>query len=334
MTPTGLTAVVAAYNEERRVGLAVRSLLAQQLPPGVDWESVVVAASGCTDRTGEVVRALAEADPRIRLIEDTERAGKAAALRRIFSEVRGQYAVLLNADAVAEPGAVAALLEAVPAAVGPVAVMGQCVPPEGSRTLTDRMVDLLWSIHNAFYGQRIVDGVGEHVTEELLLLSGSPLPPLPAGTVNDGAFFGRWVREVGGALAYAPGARVRVEVPSRFSAHVRQRQRIIAGHRQIASWTGRPSVTVWQGGLRDAPATLSLVWREARRVPGGLSALAALLAGEVAAHLADLPAWWGRKPAPRAWDPITSVRVPSLPVAVPVALGPGPTASTACRAEP
>lgn len=305
-----LTGAIAAYNEEHRVASAVRSLLGQHLPPGVQWEACLVAASGCTDQTVEVVRAMARADPRIQLLEEPKRSGKSAALGQMFARARGDFVVLLNADALAEPGSVAALLRAVPPAVRPVAVMGRCEPPGGARTLTDRMVGLLWGIHNRFYGGRIASGNGEHVSEELLLLSAGGLPALPVGTINDGAFIARWVRDAGGTLGYAPDAVVRVEVPARFSHHVRQRRRIIAGHRQITAWSARPSATVLDRGLHEPGPTLRLLWQEARRISGGLSALGALVAGETIAQLTDLPARLAHRTEPAAWAPVQSVRVP------------------------
>jgi len=56
--------VMAAYNEERGIGRALESILAQTF---VDWELIVID-DGSTDATAAIVRPYAEKDSRIRLV--------------------------------------------------------------------------------------------------------------------------------------------------------------------------------------------------------------------------------------------------------------------------
>ena len=70
-----------AYNEEANVAAALRSVLAQQ-GPHVRLHSVTVVASGCTDRTVPRAREAAGGDPRVRVLEQPRREGKACRRRR------------------------------------------------------------------------------------------------------------------------------------------------------------------------------------------------------------------------------------------------------------
>src|SRR5881409_3417523 len=76
-----VSAVVPAYNEERNVAHMLDSLLAQRTPLGILSE-VVVVASGCTDATAARVTEVARRDGRVRLVTESVRSGKAAAVDR------------------------------------------------------------------------------------------------------------------------------------------------------------------------------------------------------------------------------------------------------------
>lgn len=300
-----LTIGIAAYNEERRIGGAIRALLAQALPPGVRVDEVLVVASGCTDRTTAVVRGLAAEDPRIRLIEETVRLGKSSALGEIFAQATGDALLLMNGDARPEPGAVAALItEAAKAASGPVAVMARPVPPQEPGNLLTVGLAVLWGVHHRFHARTLADGHGTHLSDELLLLEGRPRPPMGPGIINDGAFLGAWLREHGGTLLYAPGARVTLSVPATFREHVRQRRRIHSGHQQVVRLTGVAPSTLQRLALTHPVVAARMVLAETREHRRGIRALALLVAAETIALAA---AAWDRLPPKRepiVWRPI------------------------------
>jgi len=55
-------AATMAYNEEANIGRMMEAVLSQRLRQ-VEITEIVVVASGCTDRTEEIVSAFAEQDP-------------------------------------------------------------------------------------------------------------------------------------------------------------------------------------------------------------------------------------------------------------------------------
>src|SRR5262249_42174124 len=85
--------LIAAYNEEAVIEERLLNALAVDYPPQ-KWE-VVVVTDGCSDRTAAIVRRYA--DRAVRLLEYSERRGKAAALNVAFKEVTG--GVVLQSDA-------------------------------------------------------------------------------------------------------------------------------------------------------------------------------------------------------------------------------------------
>jgi glycosyltransferase involved in cell wall biosynthesis len=292
-TPTVLSAGIVAHNEERNLEAAVRSLLDQDLPEHTAWESIWIVASGCTDGTVAVAEYLARDDPRVRVLIEPERMGKAHALREVFVRARGSALVLLNADARAEGGAIRALLDAARDRPAPFAVMGRPVPPEGTEGRWGEELRLMWALHHEFHLELQRLGGGAHLSDELLLVSLPGFPSLPDGTINDGSYFGVWLSQHGGDRLYAPEARVTVDVPWSVRDHLEQRRRILYGNQQVTVALGRAPSTFVRFALRSPARAVELLRRADHSRRPGWTPFARLAAAEaVAVTLAS----WDRLP--------------------------------------
>lgn len=93
----GLSIVIPAYNEERNVADTVREVseVARQLP--LDHE-ILVVNDGSRDRTGEVVRGLAEEIPSVSLIEHFPNRGYGGALKAGFTAANYDLITFVPAD--------------------------------------------------------------------------------------------------------------------------------------------------------------------------------------------------------------------------------------------
>jgi hypothetical protein len=99
---------------------------------------------------------------------------------------------------------------------------------------------LLWQLHHELHAELARRGNLEHLSDELLLLPTSALPPFTEGIVNDGMFAAGWIRSQGGQILYADGAAVELSAPQRLAEHVGQRRRIRRGHHALGArptWT-------------------------------------------------------------------------------------------------
>ena len=86
--------IMAAYNAEKTIGAAIRSVLAQTYP---DWELLVINdASG--DRTVEIVSALQASDQRIRLFSNEQNSGVSYTRKRGMEEAGGEWIAVLDSD--------------------------------------------------------------------------------------------------------------------------------------------------------------------------------------------------------------------------------------------
>jgi glycosyltransferase involved in cell wall biosynthesis len=90
--------IMPAYNVEAYVAQAIRSALAQTY---TDFELIVVD-DGSKDGTAVVIRGLARQDPRVKLVQQTNR-GLAGARNAALRAARGEFFALLDSDDLWEP---------------------------------------------------------------------------------------------------------------------------------------------------------------------------------------------------------------------------------------
>ncbi len=109
--PPRVSAIIPAKDEEETIADCLATVRAQSYP---DLE-ILVVDDRSADRTPEIVRAIAEADPRVRLIsiEDLPPGwtGKTHALHVASQQARGEWFWFLDADTRHEPDSLAIVLE-------------------------------------------------------------------------------------------------------------------------------------------------------------------------------------------------------------------------------
>ncbi len=95
--------LIPVYNEQAYLSLVVERVLAAPLPEGVDRELVLV--DDCSrDRSPEIIRELVAQHPGvIRAFRQPKNQGKGAAIRRAIKEMRGDFAIIQDADLEYDP---------------------------------------------------------------------------------------------------------------------------------------------------------------------------------------------------------------------------------------
>jgi cellulose synthase/poly-beta-1,6-N-acetylglucosamine synthase-like glycosyltransferase len=95
-TLPSVSVIVAAWNEEIVIERRLENLLALDYPP--ELVDIVVASDASSDRTDELVEAVAAREPRVRLLR-CERGGKVAAQNRAVRETTGEIVAFSDANA-------------------------------------------------------------------------------------------------------------------------------------------------------------------------------------------------------------------------------------------
>lgn len=112
LTDTTVTVLVATLNEAKRITPCLEGLHGQ----GAPLAEVIVVDSHSTDGTPDLVRAMAQRDPRFRLVSDTPLPpgwiGKMWALQHGLPAASGEWVLGLDADVEPFPGMVAGVVRA------------------------------------------------------------------------------------------------------------------------------------------------------------------------------------------------------------------------------
>jgi biofilm PGA synthesis N-glycosyltransferase PgaC len=227
-----------AYNEEANIAHAIDAVLGDQHAMA-EIKELIVVASGCTDRTADIVAAIARGDPRVRLIVQERREGKASAINLFISAARSPVLLMVGADVLVKEGTVDALLQHFrDPAIGMVG--GHPIPVNDERTLLGHAVHLLWRLHDQV--ARRAPKLGEIVAFR------NVVPSIPLDTAVDEISIQALTAQLGYELVYEPRAIVYNRGPTTVGDFLRQRRRIYAGHLQIRKQQGYTASTmsVWR----------------------------------------------------------------------------------------
>ena len=91
-----VTLGITAYNEEKNIGKLLDMLLKEKFL--FNQKEIIIVASGCTDRTPEIVEKLASENKKIKLVLEGKRNGKASAINIILKKAKGDVIVFICAD--------------------------------------------------------------------------------------------------------------------------------------------------------------------------------------------------------------------------------------------
>jgi cellulose synthase/poly-beta-1,6-N-acetylglucosamine synthase-like glycosyltransferase len=215
---------IMAYNEEANIGPLLRSVTNQTFTHG-DLREILVVASGCTDRTEEIVLAFRKKDQRINLLKQTRREGKASAINLFLANATGAILILESGDTIPEEAALDLLVA--PFADPSIGMTGaHPVPVNRKNTFIGFAVQLLWHLHHKIALKS--PKLGELVSFRNFVRE------IPSDTAVDEAAIEAIVRKAGYKLFYVPEAIVRNKGPENVSDFVTQRRRIAAGHASLS----------------------------------------------------------------------------------------------------
>jgi len=92
-----ISLVVPAYNEEKRIGMAIKRLQGF-MDAGQHEAEVIIVVEKSSDRSAERARSLSAGDKRFTVISNAEQRGKGFAVRTGIAKARGQYIFFMDCD--------------------------------------------------------------------------------------------------------------------------------------------------------------------------------------------------------------------------------------------
>jgi cellulose synthase/poly-beta-1,6-N-acetylglucosamine synthase-like glycosyltransferase len=216
---------IPAYNEEKNIGALLDALLSAQSNlkghPQPQRSQVIIIASGCTDKTVEIVRARQKKHPQILLITENERSGKAAAVNLFIKHAKNNICVLISADTLPLPGTIQKLCAPLQdPKIG--LVGGHPVPVNPPDNFIGFCVKTLWELHHEIALK--APKCGEIIAFRKVFDS------IPANSPVDEASIEAKIAQHGLKTVYAPDAIVQNKGPTTIRDYIRQRRRVNAGH--------------------------------------------------------------------------------------------------------
>lgn len=207
--------VVPAYCEVDELPQKLSALVSLDYP--ADLLEVIVVVSG-NPRLAKLARA---ASARAVVLEEPERAGKAAALNRGIAEASGELVLLTDANNILDRGTVRACARH----FGDPQVWGVVGRRGESGSLYDTYEDLVRRLESS--SGSVAAGSGE-----LFAVRRDRLPRFPAGVVNDDLWLSAELARHGGRVVYEPAATSTEPALGRH-AELERRTRIGAGRAML-----------------------------------------------------------------------------------------------------
>jgi poly-beta-1,6-N-acetyl-D-glucosamine synthase len=204
---------------------------------GVSSPEILVATPNA-----QLARALAERDPRIVVIFEEKREGKASALNKIIRHASGDILVLASADIRVGRNTIPRLVEGLMDNQEWGAVDSNVELVNGDKLLMDRVSNILWDTHNATLDE--LDGQDRlgQVAGDLFAVRRELLEQLP-DVINDDAYLALRVQEKGFQVKRIQDAPVWIAGPRTPTDYLYQRSRVLQGHLQLIRRLGRMPTT-------------------------------------------------------------------------------------------
>lgn len=250
MAPLPFSMGIMAHNEAANIGRLLARVCESRLDR-VAVAEIVVVASGCTDDTEAIVRQAAAADPRITLISQPTREGKASAMNLFIQRAGCNVLVLSSADLLPAEDTLERLVA--PFADPEIGLTASRPEPVNDpETFMGFAAHLLWDLHHQInlHGFK----AGEMIAFRKVF------ERIPPHTAVDEASVEPLIRGQGYEVRYVPEAVVYNKGPETVADFLRQRRRIYAGHLEMQSRLGY-SVSTMSGAKIARLLLRNLDWR-------------------------------------------------------------------------
>ncbi len=246
---------LTAHNEEANIAQILEAMLGQRLHM-VEIAEIIVVASGCTDRTEDIVREMMQLDPRIQLYVQEKREGKTSAINVFLQHATQDVCVLESGDTVPHEDAIENMVRMFhDPAVG---MTGAHKVPVNT---PEHIIGFLSHLRLKMEHQLCLEipRLGE------LIAFRKVFAQIPPDVAMDEAFVEALVIRRGLQVRYAPDAVVFNMGPETLNDFVKQRRRNHAGHLHLKAKYGY-EVSSMGGGrlaklaLEEIFGALRLIW--------------------------------------------------------------------------
>jgi len=224
-----VTVVIAVRKERGHLARRVENILTQDYP--ADRLDMVVVCNGSVDGSEDIARAVAAANPRLRVLVSPAEQGKAGAVNMGVGAARGDVIVFADARQVFAPDAVAALVQPFED-LGVGAVTGRLVVDRGELASVEG-VRFYWGLETRLRQAESRTGSVVGATGAIYGIRRTLFPGIPVNLILDDVYVPMRIAMSGRRVVMEPGA-VAYDVPAgdQQLEYVRKR-RTMVGNLQL-----------------------------------------------------------------------------------------------------
>ena len=239
-----------AYNEGANIGRLIERLLSQKTHQA-QIDEIVIIASGCTDKTEDIVREKSKKDSHLRLVVQKKRKGKASAINLFIKKAKNPVLVMVSADVLPRTEAIEKLvLPFEKKEVGMTAA--HIIPVNKPNSFMGYYVATFWKLHHEVAKKAFK--AGEMVAWRNII------PKIDPESSTDETNIAALILEKGLKTVYVPGSIVYNRGPENFSDYIRVRRRHIAAYYHLKEVVGLSYLPP----TMDNSMVLKLYWQLAR----------------------------------------------------------------------
>ncbi|MDN5355009.1 MAG: hypothetical protein PWQ09_1765 [Candidatus Cloacimonadota bacterium] len=277
---------VIVYNEAANIGNLLQALQNQKLNKAEITE-IIVVSSASSDGTDQIVKEFCQKDKRIKLISETERNGKAAAINKFITAATSDILIIESGDTIPEEDTVEKLVT--PFQDEKIGMTGgRPIPQNKANSFIGYAVNLLWKMHHKMALQS--PKLGEMVAFRKVF------EKIPPESAVDEASIEAKIKENDLKKIYIPTAIIHNKGPETLSDFIKQRRRIAAGHLWLQD-NANYSVSSQNSAL-----LIKLAWEEIVRYPHTIFYLSAVVFIELYSRYLGWKDYKIKKLNPFKWD--------------------------------
>lgn len=228
---------ICAHNEEKNIGKLIRSIQRQSLKNQFTLKEIIVIASGCTDKTVDIIEKARKINSKIKITIQKKREGKAKAVNLFIKSAKTKFLILQSADTIIDKYCYYFLLNRLKdKKVGMVG--GKIIPTDNPNSLCGYANHLKWELHhlvNIKFPER--PKVGELIAFKKIFTR------IPPNTAVDEASIEPLIKLQDYKVIYEPKAIVYNSGPKTIRELLSQRRRIFAGHYETKLHYGYEVIT-------------------------------------------------------------------------------------------
>ncbi|MBI2621683.1 MAG: glycosyltransferase [Candidatus Levybacteria bacterium] len=211
---------VTSFNEEQNIERLIHSLLFQKLKSSSISE-ILVVSSGSTDQTNSIIKKIHKKNPKVKLITQKKRLGKASAVNLFLTSAKEDVVILSSADLLIPSDTIEKMIK--PFKSKDIGIVGsRPIPVNDPKTFFGFASHLIWDLHHHISLNS--SKMGEFIAFRKIFKR------IPVTSAVDEASIEALIRGQGYKAYYVSNARVYNKGAENLREFIARRRRIYAGH--------------------------------------------------------------------------------------------------------